>query len=228
MANPTRFSGGINDASPRGPHSNIPQMDPTRFYTYFDDFQKFTAADWVITKVGTGTTALSSTVLAGGNLVVTNSAAGTDSTYLQAVAAGFKFLSTKRLIFKARWKVDSVALGGVVMGLQIPDTTPADVTDGLFFIKTAASAALVGTTEAANTQSTVAMGNAVADTFLTTSITYEPREALIKYWLNDLPIGTTPLTNAPSAILSPSFGVLNGSAVARVLTVDYIFAAVER
>lgn len=228
MANPTRFPGGVNDANSRNPMYNIPQMDPTRYTVYFDDFQKYTAADWVITAVGTGTSALSSTVLTGGNLVVTTSAAGTDSRYHQAVAAGLKFTAGKKLVFKARWKVDSVLLGGVVMGLQIPDTTPADVTDGLFFIKTAASAALVGTTEASSTQSTVAMGNTVADTFCTTAITYEPREAVIAYWFNDVRIGSTPLTNAPAAILSPSFGVLNGSAVARVLTVDYIYAAVER
>ena len=228
MPTPTRWPNGANDANSRSQHYNWPVMDPARYTTYFDDFVKFTAADWTITKVGTGTTALSTATLPGGNLVITNSAAAPDSVYLDAVGPSFKYTSGKRLLFKARLKVDDATLAGIVMGLQETDTTPADVNNGIFFIKTAAATSLVGTTEASNVQSTVAAGTVVADTFFTCGWVYEPRAAVVMYYFNDVAVGSTPLTNMPTVVMTPSFGVLNGSAVARVMTVDYILASLER
>jgi hypothetical protein len=44
----------------------------------------------------------------------------------------------------------------------------------------------------------------------------------------DIDLTTTLATYLPDTELALSFGVKNGEAVAKVLTVDYIFAALER
>jgi hypothetical protein len=49
-------------------------------------------------------------------------------------------------------------------------------------------------------------------------------------WVNDVKVGVLDGTSTylPDTILNPSLAFLNGEAVAKVLTVDYVFVAFER
>ena len=229
MVRPVRYPNGINNANVRTPFYNIGLPDPSVYATYFDDFVKFTAADWTITKVGTGTTALSTATLPGGNLVVTNSAAGSDSVFLQAIGPSFKYTAGKGLAFKARFKVDDATLAGFVIGLQETDTTPLDVNNGIAFYKPAATAVMSASVEASNTASSIATVATIAsDTYIEVGFSYEPRLSTVNFFANGALVGALPLTNMPTVVMTPSFGVVNGSGVVRIMTVDYILAMLER
>jgi hypothetical protein len=54
--------------------------------------------------------------------------------------------------------------------------------------------------------------------------------AYIKFYIDDVQISTmdASATYLPDAALTPTFAIKNGEAVAKTMTVDYIFAAVER
>ena len=73
------------------------------------------------------------------------------------------------------------------------------------------------------------------DTFLTASFHYNPNGGssgggAFEVFIDDSKVATeTTLTNAPDdEDLTVSFGIQNGAAAAKTMTVDYIFAAVER
>ena len=54
----TRYPNGVTNVAANSILGAYGAPDPTRFHEFFDDFDRFVAADWTITKTGTGTTAL--------------------------------------------------------------------------------------------------------------------------------------------------------------------------
>jgi len=59
---------------------------------------------------------------------------------------------------------------------------------------------------------------------------YYDGKSSVKYFVNDVHKGTLDgsSTYLPDTELTISFGIQNGEAVAKIMTVDYIFAAKER
>lgn len=241
MPAPVRFPSGVTNVGPNDLLGMHLSTDPSRMHTNWNDFNSFAAADWTITKVGAGTTALGD--LDHGVLVVTNAAGVADSVYLQKVGSDFFFESGKQLWFKARFKLSDATLTTAIMGLQITDTTPLAVSNGVFFIKGAAAATLDFLVEAASTATTAsAIATMVDDTYMTVGFYYDGKTE-ISYWVdvagnhpgNDVgrtpqKLGTLALTNLPlsTQALTISYGVKNGEAVAKVMSVDYILVAKER
>lgn len=228
---PTRFPGGLNTSRPFKAMSMLGMLDPSRFIADFDDFFTYLATDWTITTTGTGTRALGPGN--GGLLLITNSAAGTDANYYQRTPS-FVMVAGKRTFFKARVSVDSATLADIQLGLINTDTTPLDATDGIWFRKAAGATtvSVIVRQDATTGSATIANVGALADaTFVELAFHYDGKQE-VEFFINDVRVGsilnvlsTTYLPNLPLAL---SFGVLNGSAVARVLTVDYVFAAQER
>lgn len=207
-------------------------FDDTRWHKYLNDFDRYAAADWTLTTTeagaGDATEALSS--VDGGALLITNDAADDDRDFFQLPSEGFKFDSTKRLYFKARFKVSDATQSDFVVGLQITDTTPLDVTDGIFFQKDDGDANLDFHVEKNNTASdATAITTITADTFITVAFYYDPGHGTVQYYLNDELVGELPLTNiVDDEEIAVSFGLQNGEAVAKTMTVDYVFAAKQR
>ena len=54
---------------------------------------------------------------------------------MQKTPAAFSFTPGKKAFFKCRFKVSDATQSDVVIGLQVIDTTPLDVTDGIYFLK---------------------------------------------------------------------------------------------
>jgi len=156
--------------------------------------------------------------------------------FLQLKGEAFKYVATKNMFFKARFKVSDATQSDFVMGLGITDTSPLDTTDGLFFIKADGAATmdfLIEKDNSATTNSSVATVS--DDTFLTASFHYNPTGGssgggAFEIFIDDSKVATeTTLTNVPDdEELTVSFGIQNGAAAAKTMTVDYIFAAVER
>lgn len=198
------------------------------FARYENDFLTFTAGDWTVTSVGIGTRALSTTEPAG-VLVVTNSAADNDSSFLQSTTEPWGYVAGKKLYVKARFKLLDALESDFVLGLQITDTTPLAVSDGIFIRKNDGSVGL-DLVAAKNATETVGAGlyNLVNDTYVVAEIYYDGTDAISLY-VDETRVGSIAVTNAPDdELLALSFGIQNGAAVANVLSVDYITVIQER
>lgn len=236
MPSPSRFTSGVSTARKAAPLGNFGLPDPTAWHTYFNDFDTYVAGDWTVTEVGTGTRAL--TDGDGGLLLVTNAAADNDRNEFQKLGESFLLAAGKRTFFKARFKVSDATQSDFLIGLAVLDTTlqgsidGAGVTDGIFFSKDDGDALLdVQVQKNATTGQTRAAGIAtvVADTFLTVAWAYDGKGE-VAYFVNDVQLGTLVATSTylPDTELTVSFAIQNGEAVAKTMTVDYLFAANER
>ncbi len=230
MGNPTRFPNGISSRRKPDPLYNYPALDPTDLHRFFDDFDTYTAANWTATVTGTGTTAL--TAGDGGLLASATSGANNDANYLQKTTEGFSFEAGKPMWFKARFKVS--ALTTVVnLGLQVTDTTPEDVTDGIYFLSTVTTGAVtLYVRKDATTGSTTGTGiTLVADTYTEIAWYYDGKGNVEYYQdgaLKGTITGVTSSTYLPDTTATVSFGIRTGTAAVKTLTIDYLLAAKAR
>lgn len=234
----TRYPNGVNDATEVGALANYAGMRPSRNILFWDDFLKYTATDWVVTETDAGTTEAIVAAGTAGQLAITNVSAGaTDAASLQwssdggtTAATQWTFDSTKGVWIGVRFKVDSALLTAFVIGLAIADTTPVASlpANGIFFNKVGASASLLANLRASAASSTVTLGTMADDTFVTAHFVYNPVTGYWQGYLNDVLIGSITAPTTPSVALTPTIGLLNASAAAHVLTIDWLLIAQQR
>jgi hypothetical protein len=224
----TRFPNGVTNVGEDSPFADLSMPVPTLFHTYFEDFDYYTAGSWTVTETQAGATQ-ALTDGDGGLLLITNTAADDDLVSLQKVGESFRFASGKKLFFEARFKVSDATQSDFVVGLQITDTTPLDVSDGVFFIKADGSTSVSLVVEKNGTATTTAsVATAANDTFIRLGFYYNGASA-IEYFVNGVTLGTSVTTNlVDDEDLTPTFAIQNGEAVAKTMTMDYIFVAKER
>lgn len=233
----TNFIDGVTNVAESTTLGSFIMPDPTSAHVWFDDFDSYAAGDWVITttEAGTGNAGEALISADGGVLVLTNDDADNDNDFLQwaggagAVIESFRFEAGKPLWFKARFKVSDATESDVVIGLQITDTSPLAVSDGVYFLKAdgTTSMSLLVTK---NSTSTTLSGAAtlVSDTYITVGFYYDG-ESAINVFADDIRTGTVAVTNLPDdEDLTISFGIQNGSAGAKTMSIDYILAAKAR
>ena len=140
----THFTSGVTNVVTGGTGEFLKQPDPIKYHVYHEDFDKYTASDWVITTTEAGSGAATEALGDGdgGLLVVTNDDADDDSDEFQwaggsgGVIESFKYEAAKGLYFKTRFKVNDATQSDFAVGLVITDTTVIDgTTDGIFFRK---------------------------------------------------------------------------------------------
>jgi len=228
MLRTTRFPNGVTNVGEDSIFAQLGQPAPPRFVTYMEDFFYYNAANWTVTETQAGATQ-ALTDGDGGLLLLTNTAADDDLVALQKVGEAFRFTAGKRLWFEARFKVSDATQSDVVIGLQITDASPLDVTDGVFFIKADGSTSVSLLVEKNNTATTTSSVATLAnDTFITLSFFYDG-VSQIQYAVNGVVQGASVTTNLPDdEDMTVSFAIQNGEAVAKTMTVDYVFAAKER
>ena len=249
MGAPTRAKNGLSTADNAGsPLWSMPQPDPTRVITFFEDFcsgattfpiaasglAAASAGGWTITvtEAGAGNAASAFSGETGGAIQLTADAADDDNIFVQKKPAAFTLVAGKKAFFKARFKISDATQSDFVIGLQVVDTTPLAVTDGIYFQKDDGDAQLdVYCQKDASTGQTSAtnIATVVSDTYLTVGWYYDGVSS-VRYFVNDVQKGTLDASSTylPDTILAVSFGFQNGEAVAKVMTVDFIIAAVER
>lgn len=231
---PTRFPSGVTNAAPGSPLGMFGLPDPSSWHVYFDDFDTFNTGDWTITTVesGAGDATEALTDEDGGVLLITNDAADDDSDFFDKKGESFLMVAGKRAFFKTRIKTNDATQSDIVIGLQITDTTPLDVTDGIYFLKSDGAAtwsiicrknATTGSTSAS------AIATSANDTWIELAWYYDGKGSLA-YFVNGEQLGTLDASSTylPDTELTVSFGIQNGEAVAKTLSVDYILAAKER
>lgn len=228
----THFTSGVTNVGAGGTLGKIKQPAPTKYHTYFNDFDVYTSGDWTVTTTEAGSGSATEAIIDGdgGLLALTNAAGDDDNDFLQLKKETFKFESTKQLYFKARFKTSDADASDVVMGLQLTDTSPLDVTDGIFFLLTDGSTTLQFIVEKDGTQSTLDLPTVMADdTFTTVGFVYDPKDLKFHVFQNNVLAGTVASTNAPDdEELNVSFGIQNGASAAKVMTIDYVLAGKER
>ena len=231
MGAPTRFPNGLTTTDKASPLGEFILPDVTKAHVYFDDFDYFDAANWTITTVedGTGDATEALADEDGGVLLITNDDADDDSDFFNKVGESFLMASGKKAWFEARLKVSDATQSDWVAGLQITDTTPLAVSDGIFFRKDDGDANIdfvVTKNSTATTEAGVATN--ADDTYVRLSFYYDGK-SLVRYYVDGVMQGSVATTNLPDdEELTISFGIQNGEAAAKTMSVDYIMAAKER
>jgi len=118
-----RQPSGMTNAASGSTLWNYPAMDRTRVHEFWDDFDRYTAADWVITntEAGAGSATRALTDIDGGCLLITTDDADNDAVFYQSVAEGFLMEVGKEAWFKTRFKVSDATESDVIFGLQVRD-----------------------------------------------------------------------------------------------------------
>ena len=227
----TRFPYGLTNVSEVDLFSDMVQPDPTLFHQYFEDFDTYTAGDWTVTETDAGATQ-ALTAGDGGLLLITNTAADNDLVALQKNPAAFTFTAGKKTFFRCRFKVSDATQSDLVFGLQVVDSTPLDVTDGIYFLK-ADGAATVDFICRKNASTGSTSASAVAtmanDTFIELGFYYDG-QSKVAYEVNGSVLGSLDASSTylPDTTCTVSFALQNGEAVAKTMTVDYVYVAKER
>ena len=239
MATTTHFRNGVSNALVGETLYTMGQLDPRKYITFFNDFLTMgdyggvtTNSSWTITVTQAGAGSAAAVLIdgEGGLLEITNDAADDDAVWAQTVAEPFRWAASKDMFFVARFKVSDATQSDVIFGLQIGDTTPLDATDGIYFVKLDGSTTMTLKVRKNSTDTDVGTTTLANDTYVVVGFTYTANDGTFRMFVNDAVTAlTTTTTNAPDdEDLAISFGVQNGEAVAKVLTVDYIFAAQAR
>ena len=226
----TRLPSGINNQAASSLFANFPIPTANSLLTYFNDFFTYTAGDWVVTETQAGATQ-ALTAGSGGWLLLTNSAADNDLIALQKTPAMLDLSSTKQTWFSCRFKVSDATQSDLVFGMQVVDTTPLDVTDGIYFLKADGAATVdVICRKDASTGSTSAASIATltSDTFVQLDWYYDGAGYLF-YAVNGTVSGSLSVASYfPDTSVTVSFAVQNGEAVAKTMTVDWVGVWQER
>lgn len=223
----TRFPNGLTTVAKTTELGEFILPSPLTAHVYFDDFDTYTAADWTVTETGVATQALADAD--GGRLLITNAAADNDASFSQKVGESFLMEAGKKAWFVARFQVSDATQSDWVMGLQITDTTPLAVTDGIYFRKDDGDTNIDLVVIKDSTATTEAgIGTNADATDVTVAFYYNGVDAVIGY-IDGVAQASLAVTNLPDdEELTISFGIQNGEAVAKTMSVDYIFAAKER
>jgi len=198
---------------------------PHRDYQWFDDFFRYTAGDWVVTEVSDSTQAMGDGN--GGELVLTTLTTEDDAAHLQSVGEIFTLASGKEAYFETRLHIGEITQSDFVVGLQVRDTTPLAVADGVYFQKDDGDALLDfhSMSGSADTAST-GIHTMVASTYVKLAFYYDGGTNFIVA-VDDVHVAT--VTATPTAVeMTVSFGVQAGATGAEVLTMDYIHIWRER
>lgn len=240
-ANSTNFPGGVTNAAQYQAMGQAGTPDPSWSQLYHNEFNTFVATDFTTTLVGTGTSAL--VAESGGVLLATTTAGAADANYYQLPVAGFKLEAGSQCFFKCRIKLDNATLSDVYCGLIAVSATPLAATEGLFLYKAAGAATWVlrSIVGGVTTDTPLGSANVVAANVWQELSFYVDKQQNVAVYFNpttgpSVPTSLQvkgyvavykPTAALSTAMLTPSFGIRNSSAVARTMRVDYLTVSNE-
>jgi hypothetical protein len=240
MPTPKRFTNGVTTVASSETMGQLIVPDPTTVVQFMDDFFKFDPGDWLITRTHTGGTSGVETIsdATNGILAFYPANADNDNTFFQfkgysdaeTASELFTVASGKKLWFKSRLKVSDTGDSDFIIGLQNADTTPLTApADGIYFKSDDGDDALDFQVYASSSSALAdtSLATLVDDTYFTVGF-YWDGSSRLRYYHNDNLVGTSTGGTVPSTELTISFGVQNGSAAARTMSMDYVCAIRER
>jgi hypothetical protein len=200
---------------------------------FFEDFvnpgtvASDTFPGWTSTLVeaGAGESTITLADASGGAMVITTDANEDDGINFQLKGESFGFAAAqKATYFGIRLKVSDVTQSDLLVGLCITDTTLlGGMTDGVYFRKADASAAVEFVTEKDSSETaTAAVLTAVADTYYILEFYFDGTS--IEAFVDGVRVAQHTLTIPDDELLTPSVHFLAGEAVAKTMTIDWIRA----
>lgn len=249
MPAPARFPSGFVNRPAVHPMGNFMQFDPTRVFSFFDDFDRFTIAaagvtGWISTVGGAATTAAG--VATGNNGVVLfapNAGAasfitnqwGTNATKhpILLPVAGKKFW------LRSRFKTEDADQNNLYVGGAVASADPfgTEPTDQFVFrsLNATPEALMLAVGATATTEVTIALGNTADDTWSTCTAYYDGKDTVSAWRENDAGVviaaGSVSVVNGtllPDAALVPTFSMQNKDTGADDFSIDYLLMASER
>ena len=198
MGAPQRYSDGVTNIGKAKTLSEMPMLDPTKVYGYFNDFFTYEDGDWDIESTNDGTTAVSAS-LAGGVVVLTTDTAEEDADWHQLTSddgttssAPYLLAVGKKAWFKARFKIASIAQAECALGLIDIDTDFAATngSDGIWFelLDTVSTLDLVIAEDSLYTRVT-GVATLVDDTFVVVGYYWDGIDT-VHYFINDVEVGS--------------------------------------
>ena len=217
--NITRFPNGITNVEKSDVFAQCSQLDPTKYHTFFDDFNNYDANQWTYTDVGTPTRALIDSD--GGRLLITNSAAISDYSINTLTNHGLLPKAGKKLFYKIKFQVNDSLNTVLAIGLN-------GTNNNAQFSKPNASTEISLSLRKSGVVNAFTTNTSLVDaTDISLSYYYNGRKELY-YYVDDQLKGIVDFDNFPLAVLAPRVSIINGNAVANYLSVDYILTAFER
>lgn len=231
MSAPSRFPNGVGNSAKASAMGMLPFPDPTKFHTFFDDFDSpplSTEYTLTATSVGTGTSAFSAADADGGVARITTAANENDGIFAELIGEGFLIESGKKAWIKTRFQVGDAAESDLIIGLHSTDTTPLDATHRFAFISEDGSASVFfnvddGTTDADSSS----VATLADDTYIVLGAYYDGK-GNIQLYADDVLQTTMTGVSVPSGEMAVGFGYLNGAAGAETTDIDYLMVVKER
>ena len=139
----------------------------------------------------------------------------------------FTVVAGDKLWFETRFKIDDATQSEVLMGLAV-NTAAFTTTDGIYFQKVDGSLNLNFFSERDSVSQNAFVTQMEDDTYVTVGW-YFDGGANVNFYLNGSFAGKVSSVRIPDDVtLSPTMRIKNGEAVAKTLSVDYIFVAKKR
>ena len=245
MASPVRFLAGVTNAAQYQALSELGMPDPFFYHYDFQDFDAQNLGDWTVTKVGLGTNVMAAED--GGVLLLTTAAGAADSVLYQRVAAAFQFVPAtalvagKKTFFRVRMRASDATLSAITAGLINTTATPLTATDGIQFLKASGAASFILRSSVGGVNTDLAIPalapNVLANATYIELAWYFDGKVTVYAFVNPgtgqqvsgnrgpVAAFTPTLT---TALLNHSFGITNGAAAVKTLSVDFSMAARER
>lgn len=234
VAGVTLFPNGVNTVENTDPLATMGTPDPARSHIWFDDFDYYDSAEWTVTTTETGASSATEAIqdADGGIFKITTDNATNDTDYLQFGSETFQLESGKKSWFMARFSASNADNASIVMGMQITDTTPLDVTEGIFFMIDGDSNLDFYVEDEDSATSTTGIDTVSNDTYIEVSWYYNGVDEVV-YYVDGVQKGHVVTTNLPTDTdddLTISFGLKNNSASDSTpsLSIDYIMMGKER
>ena len=228
---PTHFSSGLSNVVTGNPLYELGVLDPTKYHTYWDDFDTTPiAAQWTLTatSAGSGTSAITVPDADGGIARVTTAANENDGIYAEWISETFKLESGKKTWMKCRLSVGDAVQSDWLIGLHSTDTTPHDATMRYIFESVDGSANVYFNNDNDTTDSdSSTLVTLTDDTFVTLAAYYDGGTS-IQLFVDDALVTTMTGITVPAAEMAVGFGYINGAAGAETADFDYIYVIKER
>jgi hypothetical protein len=227
----THHPNGISNAARDSGLEDMGQMDPTKYFTFFDDFidEPF-ATEWTITavSVGTGTSVISTPDTHGGMALITSAANENDGIWAQKLAETFLMATGKKTWLKTRLSISDATQSDWIVGLHSTSTTPLAATMRWMFKSEDGAATIEFNNDNNTTDSDSSTVATMADATFITLGAYWDGAGTIKLYADDVHVTTMTGITVPAAEMAIGFGAINGSASVETTNVDYILVAQER
>ena len=228
---PTHFTNGVSDVVTGNPLYELGVLDPTKYHTYWDDFDTTPiAAQWTLTatSAGSGTSAITVPDADGGLARITTAANENDGIYAEWISETFLLESGKKTWMKCRLSVGDAVQSDWLIGLHSTDTTPHDATMRYIFESVDGSANVYFNNDNDTTDSdSSTLVTLTDDTFVTLAAYYDGGTS-IQLFVDDALVTTMTGITVPAAEMAVGFGYINGAAGAETADFDYIYVIKER